>query len=74
MAAHLLTPPPDPRAVRQDTPSDLAAVVLQCMAKAPADRFADIRELETALRACGCAAEWTEELAADWWRTHADPV
>ena len=74
IAAHLLTPPPDPRAVRQDTPSDLAAVVLRCMAKAPADRFADVRELETALRSCGCAAGWTEELAADWWRTHSDPA
>jgi serine/threonine-protein kinase len=74
MAAHLLTPPPDPRAVRPDTPADLAAVVLRCMAKAPADRFANARELETTLLACGCTREWTEDLAAEWWRSHSEPI
>jgi len=70
VAAHIAEPPPDPRSVRPEVPADLAAVVLKCLAKAPADRFATVRDLETALLACGCAGEWDEDRAAEWWKAN----
>ena len=70
VAAHITEPPPDPRSVRPEVPADLAAVVLKCLAKAPADRFATVRDLETALLACGCAADWDEDRAAEWWEAN----
>lgn len=48
-------------------PTDLAHVVARCLQKAPADRYQDAKELERALAACACAADWTEEKAAAWW-------
>ncbi len=70
VAAHIAEPPPDPRSVRLEVPADLAAVVLKCLAKAPADRFATVRDLETALLACGCAGDWNEDRAAEWWKAN----
>jgi eukaryotic-like serine/threonine-protein kinase len=48
-------------------PSDLAAVLLECMAKDPKERFQSIAELEAALAACACADDWSATAAADWW-------
>jgi tRNA A-37 threonylcarbamoyl transferase component Bud32 len=67
LAAHLTDPPPP---LGANVPPDLAAVVLRCLAKEPADRFADVRELDLALAKCGCAADWCEESAAKWWAEH----
>ncbi|NNJ11028.1 protein kinase [Chloroflexales bacterium ZM16-3] len=47
--AHLHTPPPSPRPLRPDIPPALEAIVLRCLAKSPADRYADDAELATAL-------------------------
>lgn len=64
---------PDPLVTRNpDVPHDLAAVVARCLAKSPGDRFADAAELETALSACRCAADWTEERAVEWWEVHPE--
>lgn len=49
-------------------PADLEQIVLRCLAKKPDDRFPDVASLEEALAACGCANEWDEREAADWWR------
>ncbi len=64
LAAHLTAAPQPLRDVNSDLPADLDAVVLRCLAKAATDRFANVRELELALLACGCAANWDHELAA----------
>ncbi len=48
-------------------PADLAAVVTRCLAKDPADRYPTVRDLDRALAACGCAADWSAEQAATWW-------
>jgi serine/threonine-protein kinase len=45
LAAHLYEQPQPPAGV----PADLAAVVLRCLAKAPADRFPDVASLDAAL-------------------------
>jgi serine/threonine-protein kinase len=55
-------------------PEDLERVVMQCLAKAPDDRFPDAESLEHALSACACAADWNQERAARWWRDVAQPA
>jgi serine/threonine-protein kinase len=68
LAAHLYESPAPLTAHRADVPADLAAVVLRCLAKNPADRFADVRSLEIALAECNTVHGWTEEDAAKWWQ------
>lgn len=41
-------------------PADLEAVVLRCLAKNPADRFASMEVLRDALDACACAIPFTQ--------------
>jgi serine/threonine-protein kinase len=52
---------------RSSIPDDLQQVVLRCLRKSPADRFADAKELEQALGACSAAGEWDAQKAALWW-------
>lgn len=57
-----------------EIPPDLEQVVIRCLAKDPADRFANAAELKEALLACHAAGQWSEELAAKWWQgTAAEP-
>jgi TolB-like protein/Flp pilus assembly protein TadD/predicted Ser/Thr protein kinase len=49
--ARLLEAPPDPRAKRPDLPADLAAIVLRCMARRPAERYPSVDDVGLALRA-----------------------
>jgi serine/threonine-protein kinase len=63
LAAHLYeSPAPLPAGV----PADLAAVVMRCLAKRPADRWADAAALDAALAGCGCEAAWTAGEATAW--------
>jgi serine/threonine-protein kinase len=67
MIAHardLVTPP---STHRPEIPQDLEQVILRCLAKAPADRFADASEMEQALASCAAAADWDHRQAAIWW-------
>jgi serine/threonine-protein kinase len=48
-AARLISPPPDPRAVRPDLPTAWAEIVLRAMARSPADRPASIAEVGSVL-------------------------
>jgi serine/threonine protein kinase len=50
LAMQRSTPPPDPASISPRTPGELAAIILRCLAKDPADRIANARELEEALR------------------------
>jgi len=47
----IVEPPPDPRAARPDMPTQAAALVMRCMARAKADRFQSADEVLVALAA-----------------------
>ncbi len=72
LAAHLHEPVTPLTERRSDVSADLEAVVLRCLAKDPADRFADARSLEWALASCRTQAEWSATEAASWWRRESD--
>src|SRR5947209_10550705 len=62
--AAVLTQPVPPLA---GVPTDLAAVIARCLARDPSDRVATAWDLDRALAGCGCAADWSAELAAAAW-------
>jgi tRNA A-37 threonylcarbamoyl transferase component Bud32 len=74
LTAHLTQPAPDVRSLRAEVLTDLAAVVAKCLAKDPKERFQTAVELEAALAACACAADWSACAAAQWWTPTADTV
>ncbi|MBI5501618.1 MAG: protein kinase [Deltaproteobacteria bacterium] len=49
--AHQRTPPPDPSRIRPGIPPLLSAIVLQCLAKDPSDRFQSASAVRQALHA-----------------------
>lgn len=71
LLAHL-TEEPLPPSVRRGSPlpPDLEAVVLRCLAKEPADRYASARELYEALGAAIGVETWTLEEARAFWTRH----
>jgi len=70
-AHHVHTAPERPSA-RLGAPiaADLEAVVLRCLAKSPADRFADAATLGKALRDCTDGPPWGQVEADAWWAEH----
>jgi eukaryotic-like serine/threonine-protein kinase len=70
---HHLRSPPDPPGsrVRHPVPPDLAAVLMRCLEKDPAQRPADARQLGELLGACSDAGAWTEADASAWWTKDA---
>jgi serine/threonine-protein kinase len=63
-----------PRELRADVPDDLEAVVLRCLARDPAGRYATAAALDAALAACADHGRWTAADAESWWRTHSPPT
>jgi serine/threonine-protein kinase len=70
LAAHASTEVAPPSKVNAEVPEDLERVVLRCLEKRADDRFPNATGLGQALAACECAANWTDETAATWWRTN----
>jgi serine/threonine-protein kinase len=64
------TPVPPSHRSELAIPPELERVVLDCLAKKPADRPASATELERRLAACSLDAAWTQAEAAEWWQTY----
>lgn len=71
LAAHIYEPPAPLTDHCPNVPLELQAIVLRCLAKDPAQRFPDAHSLETALAACHEEGQWTQEQAANWWRSQS---
>ncbi len=71
MVAQVSESPRPVREIAPDVPEDLEAVVMRCLAKSPADRYADASALAAALSACRCANEWDPAQAEKWWVSQA---
>ena len=67
MMAHARDPVPRPSEVCPGIPEDLENVVLRCLAKNPAERYANVRELGEALAGCASASDWGPRQAEEWW-------
>lgn len=69
MAAHIYEAPPPIVAFRPDVGGELDAIIRKCLAKKPADRYADPRSLQLALETQG-GPPWTQQDAEKWWRQY----
>jgi serine/threonine-protein kinase len=56
---HIQTPPPSPRALNASLPTALEAIVLRCLEKDPARRFASVEEVLESLTAVSAQVEAT---------------
>ena len=72
---HVKTKPTPPSEHTELTiPRELDDIVLQCLEKAPEDRFQDVRALATALSAVPLERPWPPERAAEWWELYAPEI
>ena len=76
VCSHHLHSTPIPPSQRLGAPvdADLEEVILRCLEKDPAQRPADSRSFQRALRACRAARSWSEEDARHWLQAHADSL
>ena len=70
LMCHVYEPVPPLSDLRPDVPADLQEVVMRCLEKNPANRYADVESLEQALAQCQCADQWLPSEAAAWWKEH----
>ncbi len=63
-------PTPPSRYAELEVPPELDRIVLQCLAKKPADRPSTTGELATMLARVRVADCWTKDRAEQWWETH----
>jgi serine/threonine-protein kinase len=69
--AHAREEPPPPSSRSElSIPETLDRIILDCLAKNPADRPQTSAELAARLVDCQCPESWTEQAAASWWDVH----
>jgi serine/threonine-protein kinase len=73
MLAHVReTPVPLSEKAGHEVPAALELIVMRCLEKNPADRYASAEELVRALAGCSGTGElWTRERARKWWLLNA---
>jgi serine/threonine-protein kinase len=70
-AHHLHTPPESPsRRLGRPVPSELEALVLECLAKSPDDRPQSAHDVLQGLDRCGPYAGWSDAAAERWWERY----
>jgi serine/threonine protein kinase len=57
-----------------ELPTDLESIVMQCLAKEPANRPQTALALAAALRETQLAPSWTDAEGAAWWKRNADAI
>jgi eukaryotic-like serine/threonine-protein kinase len=71
LSRHMLQEPQPPSIhLESPLPSDLERLVLQCLAKRPAERPPSAASLRASLLACQDAARYDRNSALAWWREH----
>jgi len=72
MLRHIQAQPVPPSQVSElEIPAELDRVVLQCLAKDPADRYPDAMALSCALEAIPLRERWNTARAEAWWSVHS---
>jgi eukaryotic-like serine/threonine-protein kinase len=72
--SHLTLPPiPPSLRAREPLPQELEDLILRCLAKKPAERFKNVRELLAALEQCVANPPWTAEDVRNFWTARAAP-
>ena len=66
-----LEPPVPVREIAPDVSAELEKIILRCLAKSPAGRYATADELDAALGRCSVPA-WSHSQAATWWANRPD--
>jgi tRNA A-37 threonylcarbamoyl transferase component Bud32 len=67
LVAHMHDQVAPPRQIRPELPLDLEEVILTCLRKDPAERYADVATVDRVLARCECAEQWDGEQATAWW-------
>ncbi|MBL4846786.1 MAG: hypothetical protein JKY65_14785, partial [Planctomycetes bacterium] len=63
-------PTPPSERTEQEIPADLEALIMECLAKEPADRPPSALDLAGRLRRIVLPTPWTPERADAWWEAH----
>jgi hypothetical protein len=74
MISHARDAVPPPSQLNTDLLADVEAILLKCLAKDPAERFASSAAMGRVLAACSVAGQWTRDDAADWWEAHRESL
>lgn len=70
---HIFEEPPSPSRIATTVPPQLDAIVLRCLAKAPAERYPSAVALRDDLLACAALVPFDPTEARRWWESHARP-
>ena len=71
--SHARDMPTRPSQLNPDIPSLLEQVIMKCLEKKQAERFANARLLQRALIDSETDNAWSAEEAAHWWKHHGCP-
>jgi serine/threonine protein kinase len=71
MADHIHSKPEPLSASGVEVPSELESLVMDCLAKDPADRPSSAAEVAERLHASVFSEPWNQERARLWWKAHA---